>query len=345
MEEQKMELQIIKQVNPLVEWNKEELRNRVTKTLKKYKGLVFADDSIKDAKSARSELNNLKKEMNAKAIEIDKEMSKDIKEFRKEVNEIIALVVEAVEPIDAQIKVFEQAKKDKKRNEINDLITTTITEYGLDEKHAAQLTITDKYLNASEKIPKITTDLKNRAEVLKVAQTTVEKNRELVIETCKMYENQATLDVNAYLKLLETGRESGEIVANIHSVARAQIDAREEEKKRKAQAELEAQQKAQREAFEAEQRAREEAMRAEYEAKQAELQKQAEEPTPEPVEHVEPIRIRPEVLEGKKTTHTFEIRGTAEQIAALRKLMESIRVDYKEIKAPLLTKESRPVWA
>lgn len=329
MDEQKMGLQIIKQVNPLVEWNKEELGNRVTKTLKKYKGLVFADDSIKDAKRARSELNNLKKEMNAKAIEIDKEMSKDIKEFRKEVNEIIALVVEAVEPIDAQIKAFEQAKKEEKREQINGLIAETVTEFGLDEKHAAQLTITDKYFNVSETIPKITNDLKNRAEVLKIAQDTVAKNRELIISTCDLHKDTVTLDVDGYLMLFDSGREVADIVALINNKAQNEIANKQAEERQRQQAEFEAQQKAQREAFEAEQREREEAMRAEYEAKQAELQKQAEEPVPEPVEHVEPMKLSKEVQAEPLTTWDIRISGHDTQWKLLGKVLKQSGMKYE----------------
>lgn len=322
-----MELQITKQQNPVLEFNKDEIKKWAREEVKKYKDLVFTKDTKKDGKKAVAELRKLKKEMNDTAIKIDKAMSADIKKFRDDVKEIAEIVEDAIAPIDKQIKEFDEAEKQKKRDIINGLIAMIVTEYQLDEKHAAQLTITDKYLNASEKIPKITTDLKNRAEVLKIAQMTVAKNLELIISTCDLHKETIALDVDSYLMLLDSGREVFEVVNMINNKAQAELTRKQEEERQRQQAEFEAQQKAQREAFEAEQRAREEAMRAEYEAKQAELQKQAQEPQPEPAVHSEPIPTNGDIY-----TNILQISGTSQQMYKLHDFLTSNEFKFKKIK-------------
>ena len=324
-----MELTITKQVLPTVEFNKKELMEFANEITARYANLVFTDDDIASAKKTRAELNALAKAVDDKRKTLMTEMSAPLAEFETTMKAIAKQIKDASVAIDAQVKNFEEVEKEKKRKQIDGLIAMVVVEYQLDEKHAIQLTITDKYLNKSETIAKITVDLKNRAEVLKVAQTKVESDRNLVIQTCELHKEHFNVDVDSYLMLLESGRDVTEIVTMINQKAQTERERKVEEERRRQQAEFEEKQRQQQAEFEAQQKAREEAMRAEYEAKQAELQQQAQEPTPEPEVHEEPMSFTKEIMDSPVYTYDLRITGNGGKWDLLKKMLHKFDMPYE----------------
>lgn len=101
-----------------IEWNKEKAINDANEIMKKYEGVVFQEEDLKDAKKEIATLRKVSKEINSQALAIDKELTANVKEFRNEVKEVKAIVDKGIAYIDNQVKEFEDAIKINRMNEI-----------------------------------------------------------------------------------------------------------------------------------------------------------------------------------------------------------------------------------
>ena len=92
-----------------IDWNKDELIERVRAVTAKYKGLVYTDDDITNARTDRAELNAIKNSISDSRIQVKKFVMAPYDQFEAEVAEVTNLIIEAVKPID------ENQKADKKK--------------------------------------------------------------------------------------------------------------------------------------------------------------------------------------------------------------------------------------
>lgn len=106
--------------------NFEEPEKQITTEMKRYKGLLFEDQDIKDAKATRATLNSLRKQIEDRRIAIKRQWNEPYDAFEKKAKDIVAIIDEPIGEIDAQIKDFETRRKEEKRQAIGDLITETV---------------------------------------------------------------------------------------------------------------------------------------------------------------------------------------------------------------------------
>jgi len=106
--------EFIKEIN----FNHVEIKAELAQRLEKYKGLVYSESSIKDARSDRANLNKFKDAIETRRKEIKKQCLKPYEDFEAKVKEIVAMIDQPILAIDGQIKAFEQAKKDEKTETI-----------------------------------------------------------------------------------------------------------------------------------------------------------------------------------------------------------------------------------
>lgn len=150
-----------------LDFNQEELDNKVSAIEKRYKGLVIADEDIKGAKTDRANLNKLKTAFDRQRIDTVNEFKKPTEVFEKNMKIFAKRVEELRVNIDSQIKAYEQELKDKKNAEVEAHFEELKEKHNLDFIHYenANLNIT---LSASVKslkeevnnyIDKINTDL------------------------------------------------------------------------------------------------------------------------------------------------------------------------------------------
>lgn len=101
-----------------IETNLNELEAYTTESLKKYQGLVYTDDQIKDAKDDRKNLNNLKKQLNSWRIQKEREFNAPFAKVKDQCNRICSQIDGVSGEIDSQVKAYEQSKKDEKKAKI-----------------------------------------------------------------------------------------------------------------------------------------------------------------------------------------------------------------------------------
>lgn len=155
-----IEIQKSSQQN-VISFNYEELKKELLEKTSLYETVVYDADSIKSAKKDRAELNKLKKSLNDKRLEEEREYMKPFNDFKTKVNELISLVDKPVKAIDKQIKEYETAEKGQKKKEISwlyDSDTFDVLKEGIEWVTLDQI-FNPRWLNASYSASKITDDI------------------------------------------------------------------------------------------------------------------------------------------------------------------------------------------
>lgn len=143
-----------------IKWNNEEIKKEVAQKLEYYKNVVYDETEIKEAKKDRASLKKFVEALENKRKEIKKQCLAPYEEFEKEEKEIIAMFSEATLSIDSQIKNFEQAKKDKKLDEIKGLFVSA----EFPEWVSFEQIFDERWLNFSVSLKNIETQIKNARE-------------------------------------------------------------------------------------------------------------------------------------------------------------------------------------
>lgn len=113
-----MEIQIYTptQAQPLppVEWNYAEVKQWVEDRLARYKGVVYDETQIANAKQDRANLNKLATAIDTKRKEMKALYLQPYAEFEAQAKELTEMVKIQVTEIDAQVKAFDNFRKEEK---------------------------------------------------------------------------------------------------------------------------------------------------------------------------------------------------------------------------------------
>lgn len=217
-----MELKII---SPLegdfvkeIQWNNEELKAEIAEKMRDYTGLVFTEDTIKDAKKDRAALNKLKTAFEDERKRIKRQCMAPYERFEAQVKELIALINEPIHLIDAQIKEVEEHKKAQKRKDIEELFDNI----GFQPFVILDQIWDDKWLNATVPLSKIEEQMKSRMFEIGDAVLAIHNLPEFSFEAMEVYKK--TLDLT---KAIQEGQRLTDI--------QKRKAAYEEEQRRKAE--------------------------------------------------------------------------------------------------------------
>lgn len=277
-----------------IDFNYEELKAELTDKVKFYESLAYTDDQIKDAKADRANLNRLKKAFNDERIRIEKEYMKPFEEFKAQINEIIAIIDKPMAVIDEQVKAFEEKRKAEKQKAIEELFDSI----GFQNFVTLDKIQDPKWLNASVSMKSIEEQMRARMYQIGDDVFTLSQLPEFGFEATEVFKQ--TLDIN---KAISEAKRMSEIAK-----AKAEAEARrkaEEEARRKAEEERKAQ-----EQLQEQQRA---AMAQAMTPPEVEEQ-QAEERTPQ------------------KMIVKFEAELTIDDAAALKEFFQSRNITFRAIK-------------
>lgn len=143
-----------------IKWNNEELKKEVAQKLEYYKNIVYDETEIKEAKKDLARLKKFVEALENKRKEIKKQCLALYEEFEKEEKEIVAMFSATTSSIDSQIKNFEQARKDKKLDEIKGLFVSA----EFPEWVSFEQIFDERWLNVSVSVKNIETQIKNARE-------------------------------------------------------------------------------------------------------------------------------------------------------------------------------------
>ena len=112
-----------------IEFNFEELKNQLSSEMNRYKGMIFTDDTKKEAKETVADLRKLKKDIKDKRIEIKKSFMQPYDEFESQVKELDKLIDEPIAFINEQVEEFERKRVEEKKALISEIYTEIMTEH------------------------------------------------------------------------------------------------------------------------------------------------------------------------------------------------------------------------
>lgn len=111
-----------------IDFNFEALKGDLSENLKKYNELVVTEDSIKDAKDDKAQLNKLRTAIEDKRKEVKKACLTPYEKFEVKIKQIVGMIDEPIQAIDKQVKVFAQIEVEKKKELIDTFYSENIGE-------------------------------------------------------------------------------------------------------------------------------------------------------------------------------------------------------------------------
>lgn len=144
-----------------IDFNFEQLKSELANSLEKYKTLVVTEDTIKDGKSKKSDLNRLKKALDSQRIAIKNKCMEPYLPFEKNVKELTGMIDEAVDAIDKQVKEFDEIKRQEKKQEIESIYAESIGD--LKSLLSLERLWNPRWMNVTYKIDDIENEIKQAA--------------------------------------------------------------------------------------------------------------------------------------------------------------------------------------
>ena len=156
-----------------IEWNYEELKAELSQKLEQYKGLVYTEDQIKEAKADRAKLNALTTAIDDKRKQIKKQCLQPYEQFEAQIKDLLEEV---------------KALFDKLKDAAGE---------GLEFVGFEQI-FEDKFLNASLSLKMVETVISNKFNSIKCNLKTIADLKEYSFEATEVYKE--TLNLNEALE-------------------------------------------------------------------------------------------------------------------------------------------------
>ena len=292
---------------PVITMNFEEVKASLVGAVTRYKGIVVTEDGLQDCKATQKELAGLRIKIDNYRKEVKKEMSKPITDFENQCKELIKLIEDAEDPIKKGILVFDNAKREEKRQTASNIIAEVAKEHQLSEKYAKQLNVLDKYMNLTAKPGDVKKDVEQRVFVLLQDQIKELEMLEIIKDTIENANKtiKTPLKLEDFQNLINMNMPTNRIIQEINK--RAEL-IREAEKPKPVEVPI-----------------------VVGEPKQESIKQQISSPTE--ITHKEPqISIAPDKKEEALYFVEMRVVGTKEFIAQLGQYLRDNNYDYKKIR-------------
>ena len=159
-----LELSVTQQMG-VITGNFEAIKAQLESEMAEYKGKTFTEETKKKAKEDLADLRKLKKNVNARKMEVKKAYMKPYDDFEEKVKELICVIDEPIGLIDGQVKEFEEKRINERKAAIEDLYDETVEEE-LRDYIPLERIYGDKWTNATTTMKSIREEIN-----LKVMQT------------------------------------------------------------------------------------------------------------------------------------------------------------------------------
>lgn len=212
-----MEVKILQESLPVIQINFDEMKSALTETLKNYEGIVVTEETLSSCKTTQKELAGARVKIDNYRKDKKKILSKPITDFENQCKDLITLIEQVEQPIKDGIKVFDDEKRDLKRNHAIELSKEVAEEYELNDKYAARLQILDKYCNLTTKSNEVKDDLSSQAIALKVEQDREAELIEIIKDTIES-ENEKIkrkMQFEDFQRYIDRGLPTKDVIAEI----------------------------------------------------------------------------------------------------------------------------------
>lgn len=209
-----------------ISFNFEEIKERLSAEMAHYKGMLFTEETKKEAKETVAALRKLKKEVSDQRIKIKKVYMKPYDDFEAKVKELDALINEPINFINGQVEAFERERIEKKKKMICEIYAGIMVAHGDVAEYLPLDRIYDsKWENATTTQKAITEAIDDRVERME---------RDL----CTIREMQSEFEDKGLAKYKSTLELSDAIaVMNQYQKQKEEIMRREKEREERQRAE------------------------------------------------------------------------------------------------------------
>lgn len=154
-----------------VEWNYSELKQWLTDGLALYKGRVYDDSQMTEAKKNAAELRKLAAAIDGKRKDVKKKFLAPYEEFEAQAKELVGLIDQQVDEIAAQIKAHDDEAKARKLEQIKALYAEVFGD--LAELIPFAKIENPKWLNVTYRMAQVETDLRAKAGAAHAALSSI----------------------------------------------------------------------------------------------------------------------------------------------------------------------------
>lgn len=188
-----------------VDFNYQEIAERLDIILDQYKGLEFTEESVSDCKKTMAELRKGQKSLDDFRKETKKKLTLSVTEFENDCKTLYNKFTDVIDPLKVQSDYFETTRRENKKIEVEGIIENIIEQYELSEKYSKNLILQDSYLIASISIKKVTEELEAQARLLRDKQDEEELDRDFIMKTITISNASNRLDMlsGPYMDLME----------------------------------------------------------------------------------------------------------------------------------------------
>lgn len=212
-----------KQAN--IETNFAEVRENLKFSLEKYKGLLVAEETLKDCKATQKELAGLRNKVDSYRKETKSKLQEPIKRFEEECKELLSLIVEVEKPIKEGIAKFDEERRQEKVLLALDYLNKQLEENNINEKFRKNISIHDIKVNLTNSIKSIKEEIDFKISNIKALQEAELREKALTKNTITQYIEAVNEDINTKLTYSEFSKfvEDGWTVDKIMSLINGQV--------------------------------------------------------------------------------------------------------------------------
>lgn len=154
----------------IITYNYEVVKKCVELKAQQYAGIIVTDDNLKQAKQDRNNLASARVAIDEFRKAKKKEMSVNIDLMEKQCKELISIIEGVEKPLQAGIDVYDNEKREKRRQQALKFIQTTADSLGLRPEYASRLVVKDFYLNLTGTQKEVKEDINKEGLALKTEQ-------------------------------------------------------------------------------------------------------------------------------------------------------------------------------
>lgn len=201
-------LPVIKQEQGILSLeNKAKLKEAIEQLVAPYKQAVVTEETQKEAKKQRAELNKMSKLIDDKRKEYKNEYLKPLNDFEDDMNEIKSIVNSAQLEIKSKLDEIEAKRVEEKTEEIK----SYIDEYA----DGFEIMWNSQWTNKTYKTEHIIDDIKSQVTELKMEQERLERDRQSIVSVCAGH----GISEVPYIAMFNNGTELSEVIQIINEQA------------------------------------------------------------------------------------------------------------------------------
>ena len=147
---------------PVLAFNFEQLRAWATGLTERYTSMVVTEDALVEVKKDMADLNRNKAKLEEARKEVVRRVSEPIRSFEAQVKEVVGIFDAAYAGLAGQVKAFEDAQREEKRNKVLELIGECFAEkFGTYDVEWPEFNIPvqDKWLNKTTSLKAVREDV------------------------------------------------------------------------------------------------------------------------------------------------------------------------------------------